>query len=226
MVYSNVISGKFISRPNRFIANVEIDGAEHVAHVKNTGRCKELFIPGAEVYLQISDKPGRKTKYDVIAIEQEDRIINIDSQIPNKVFGEFVAQGGFLDNVTYVKPECAYKNSRFDFYIEADDRKIFAEVKGVTLDEDGVARFPDAPTERGIKHLNELADSVENGYTAYVVFIIQMNGIKRFEPNYKMHQAFGDALKPAAGKGVNVIALDCEVSPDSITIKGKIPVCL
>lgn len=226
MIYSNVISGKFVSRPNRFIANVEIDGEEHIAHVKNTGRCKELFIPGAEVYLQISDNPDRKTKYDVIAIKKGDKVINIDSQIPNKVFGEFVAQGGFLNNVTYVKPECTYKNSRFDFYIEADGRKIFAEVKGVTLDEGGVARFPDAPTERGVKHLNELADSVENGYTAYVVFIIQMKGIKHFEPNYKMHQAFGDTLKAATGIGVNVIAYDCEVTPNSITIDGKIPVCL
>lgn len=226
MKYSNVISGKFVSRPNRFTAIVEVGGLEQTVHVKNTGRCRELFVPGAEVYLQKAENPARKTKYDVIGVKKADRIINIDSQIPNKVFGEFVSCGDFLNDVTYIRPECTYKNSRFDFYIEADGKKIFVEIKGVTLDEDGVARFPDAPTERGIKHLRELTDAVENGYTAYAVFIIQMKGIKYFEPNYQMHQAFGDALNEAAEAGVNVLAFDCVVTEDSICIDNSIPVRL
>ena len=224
MIYSNVISAIFISRPNRFIANVLLNGSEEIAHIKNTGRCAELFVRGAEVYLQVSNNPERKTKYDVIAVKKGDRIINIDSQIPNKVFGEYVEHGLFLDNVTLLKPEFTYKKSRFDFYIETDTDKIFVEVKGVTLDEDGVARFPDAPTERGIKHLNELSDAVNNGYKAYAVFVIQMKGIKRFEPNYKMHAAFGEALKNAANNGVNVIAYDCVVTYDSIMIDDELPV--
>lgn len=226
MVYSNIISAKFISRPNRFIANVEVDGKVEIAHVKNTGRCKELFLPDTEVYLQICDNPARKTKYDVIAVKKGNKVINIDSQIPNKVFEEYINQGRFLNGITLIKPECVYKNSRFDFYLETNTDKIFVEVKGVTLDENGVARFPDAPTERGVKHLNELVDALKNGYKAYAVFIIQMKGIERFEPNIKMHAAFGEALKNAQKSGVNIIALDCMVCADSISIDAEVPVLL
>ncbi len=226
MIYSNIVSGNFISRPNRFIAIVEIDGVAETVHVKNTGRCKELFLPGAEVYLQRSDNPNRKTQFDIVAVKKGKEVINIDSQIPNKVFHEFVSDGRFIDGVTLIKPESAYKNSRFDFYIEANNQKIYAEIKGVTLEENGIAKFPDAPTERGIKHLNELSDAVRNGYLAYAVFIIQMKGIEHFEPNYKMHKAFADTLKAAQQSGVNVIAYDCIVSPESIELDNQIPIII
>ena len=214
MMYKNTVTGKFLNRPNRFIANVEIDGKTEVCHVKNTGRCKELLVPDARVILEQSHNPDRKTKYDLVAVYKGDMLINMDSQAPNKVFGEWAVQSGFFGNVTKIKPECKYKNSRFDFYIEADDKKIFAEVKGVTLEEDGVVMFPDAPTERGIKHINELADAVKNGYEAYVFFIIQMEKCKFFTPNTKTHPEFADALKDA--KGVNIMALNCKVTEQTL----------
>ena len=213
-MYEKVVSGKFISRPNRFIANVEIDGKTEVCHVKNTGRCRELLVPDARVILQLSDNPNRKTKYDLVAVYKGDMLINMDSQAPNKVFGEWAVESGFFGEISKIKPECKYKNSRFDFYIEAEGKRIFVEVKGVTLEEDGVVMFPDAPTERGIKHLNELADAVENGYEAYVFFIIQMEKCKFFTPNRKTHPQFADALKD--DKGVNIVALDCKVTEQTL----------
>lgn len=226
MKYNNVIKGEFISRPNRFIAHVKIDGKTEIAHVKNTGRCKELFLPGTVLYLQKSDNPTRKTKYDVIAVEKGNRIINIDSQIPNKVFEEFLCKSEFLGRIDYIKPECVYKKSRFDFYLESGKRKIFVEVKGVTLEEDNIVRFPDAPTERGVKHLNELSAAVKDGYEAYVVFVIQMNDVKLFEPNRDTHPEFAVALENAAKNGVGVYAFDCETDYDSITIKSKVDICI
>lgn len=222
MVYNNIKSGRFISRPNRFIANIEIDGEICVCHVKNTGRCAELLLPGAHVFVQCCDNPNRKTKYDLIAVYKGERLINIDSQAPNKVFGEWIES--YFKNVTYVKPEAKYKNSRFDFYIEADERKIFAEVKGVTLENDGEVKFPDAPTLRGVKHLNELSDCISEGFEAYVFFIVQMKDVKYFSPNRKTHPEFAAALEKALENGVNVCCVDCNVSPDSLTVGDFVPV--
>lgn len=224
MQYKNIIEGKFISRPNRFIANVEISGKTEVCHVKNTGRCRELLIPGAVVYLEKSDNPNRKTKYDLISVYKGDRLINMDSQAPNKVFGEWLENGSLFKNVSLIRPETKYKNSRFDFYAEADGKRIFAEVKGVTLERDGVALFPDAPTERGIKHINELCECVIDGYEGYIVFVVQMSGVKHFAPNIETHKAFADALKNAEKCGVNILCLDCITERNSLRINEYVPV--
>jgi len=222
MIYENIKQGKFISRPNRFIANVEIDGKVEVCHVKNTGRCRELLVPGATVYLQKSDKPERKTKYDLITVLKENQLINMDSQAPNKVFGEWICR--YFKNVTFIKPEAKYKNSRFDFYIEADGEKIFVEVKGVTLENDGVVKFPDAPTTRGVKHLNELCECIKDGYRAYVFFVIQMENAKYFSPNSDTHPEFAQALLKAKEHGVEICAVSCRVEPDLLEIKGFVDV--
>ena len=226
MKYKNTIEGTFISRPNRFIAHVAVDGIEHICHVKNTGRCRELLVPGCRVILEDSNNPLRKTKYDLIAVYKGDKLINMDSQAPNKVVGEWLASGAFSDNVTLIKPEFTYKNSRFDFYIEADGRKIFAEVKGVTLEENGVVLFPDAPTERGVKHVNELIEAVENGYEAYIFFVVQMEKCRYFIPNEKMHPEFAEALRLADQKGVKIRALNCRVTENELNIIGDIDVRL
>ena len=219
MRYKNIVKGTFINRPNRFIANVDIEGAPTVCHVKNTGRCRELLIPGATVFLEKSDNPERKTQYDLIAVYKEENLFNIDSQAPNKVFGEWLMSGNScFDNITYIKPECKYGNSRFDFYIEADGRKIFAEVKGVTLENDGILSFPDAPTERGTKHIRELCDCINNGYEAVVAFVIQIKNAKYFTPNADHDPAFAQELKNAHRKGVRIIALCCDVTSDSLSI--------
>lgn len=218
MKYNNIYEGTFISRPNRFIAHVEIDGKTEVCHVKNTGRCRELLIPGVKVYLEKSDKPERKTKFDLICVKKGDILINMDSQAPNKVFYEWAKKGEYFKNITLIKPECKYKNSRFDFYIEADGEKIFVEVKGVTLEENGVLMFPDAPTERGVKHINELAIAVENGYKGYIFFVAQMKPCKVFTPNRITHPEFADALKKAAQAGVEVRCVNCIVTPDTLEI--------
>ena len=224
MKYENIIAGRFISRPNRFIAYVEINGKEEVCHVKNTGRCKELLIPGAKVFLVESRNPARKTKYDLVAVYKGNKLINMDSQAPNKVFYEW-AEKYFGSNAS-IRPETKYKNSRFDCYIEVESRRIFVEVKGVTLEIDGVAKFPDAPTERGIKHIEELVDAYHEGYEAYIFFVVQMKGIKYFTPNYGTHRAFGEALKKAKNAGVNVICVDCNVTPDTLEIDQFIKVDL
>lgn len=216
MTYNNIFKAKFISRPNRFIAHIEIDGRKEVAHVKNTGRCRELLTDGATVFVQKSDNPARKTKYDLIGVLKGSRMINMDSQIPNKVFGEWAQNSGFFGDLTVMKAEKSYGNSRFDYYLETEKDKIFVEVKGVTLEQDGVVLFPDAPTERGVKHINELCSCIDDGYRAYIFFIIQMDNVKYFTPNRKTHPEFADALKNAAEKGVGVYALDCKVSEDSI----------
>lgn len=222
MKYNNIVKGEFVDRPNRFIANVIINGKTEVCHVKNTGRCKELLIKGATVYLQKADNPNRKTKYDLIAVQKGDRLINMDSQIVNSVAIEYLPK--MFDDITYIKPECKYGNSRFDIYVETKTDKIFVEVKGVTLENDGVVRFPDAPTERGVKHLKELQKAVTEGYRAYVLFVVQMDNVLYFEPNRETHPEFAETLKNVREKGVNVIACQCDVTPESITIKNQIPV--
>ncbi len=220
MKYTNIIKGEFIDRPNRFIANVLIDNNIEICHIKNTGRCKELLVKGSTVYLQKSDNPNRNTKYDLIAVQKGDRLINMDSQIVNYVALEFVPN--LFDNIKFIKPEYKYGNSRFDIYVETDKDKIFIEVKGVTLENDGVVSFPDAPTERGIKHLKELQKAVTEGYRAYVLFVVQMSDVKYFEPNNKTHPEFAEELKNAKENGVVPLSFDCAVTPDSIEIKNPV----
>ena len=226
MKYGHTEKGIFVSRPNRFIAHVNVGGAVEVCHVKNTGRCRELLTDGATVILERSANTERKTKYDLIAVYKGDILINIDSQAPNKVVGEWIASGGFDRGVTLVRPEYTYGNSRFDFYIEVGERKIFAEVKGVTLEENGVFLFPDAPTERGVKHIRELTEATERGYEAYVIFVIQSERCKYFTPNTKMHREFAEALRVASQKGVRIKALTCSVYEDTLEIRGETKVVL
>ena len=226
MRYERIYEGIFLERPNRFIAYIEIDGQVETVHVKNTGRCKELLQPGAKVFVQKAANAERKTQWDLIGVQKGDRMINMDSQIPNKVVEEWIRAGNLFEKVTLVKPETTYGKSRFDLYIEADGRKIFMEIKGVTLEEDGVVRFPDAPTERGVKHLQELIQAKKDGYEAYVFFVIQMKGVKYFAPNMVTHAAFGEALKEASESGVKVLAYDCNVKADEITICNPIEVYL
>ena len=228
MKYDSIVLGRFLARPNRFIAHVKVGGREIIAHVKNTGRCKELLLPGATVYLQDwgEEHFGRKTRYDLIAVEKGSLLVNMDSQAPNKVFDEWARAGGFVPGLTYLKPEAKWGNSRFDFYWEAGTRRGFVEVKGVTLEQDGLVRFPDAPTERGVKHLEELILAREEGYETAVCFVIQMEGMRVFSPNDETHPAFGAALRKAAAAGVNVIAMECCVAPDSLRITKEIPISL
>ena len=230
MVYGKILPGVFLARPNRFIAHVEMGGRVEVCHVKNTGRCRELLIPGVRVWLEESASSARKTKYDLIAVEKEREdgplFINMDAQAPNKVFGEWAAAGGLGFAPELLRPETRYGSSRFDFYWEHGARRGFWEVKGVTLEEDNVARFPDAPTLRGVKHLEELIAARRDGYEAGVCFIVQMAGMERVEPNDAAHPAFGEALRRAARAGVEVLALECRAEPVRLTAGGKIPVRL
>ncbi len=224
MTYNNIKRGIFLSRPNRFIAHIEIDGKEEICHVKNTGRCKELLNPGARVLVQKSSNLERKTKYDLISVYKGKRLINMDSQAPNKVFGEWA--GEYFKNISYIKPEAKYKNSRFDFYIEAEGKKIFAEIKGVTLEDDGVVLFPDAPTERGVKHIKELCSAIDDGYEAYIFFVVQMEGVKYFTTNKNTHPEFALALKEAEKKGVNICCVDCYADETELKIKKEVKVIL
>lgn len=226
MRYDNILPGKFISRPNRFIANIEINGKVEVCHVKNTGRCKELLTPNAEVFVQKSNNPNRKTKFSLISVIKGNRLINMDSQVPNKVVHEWLLSGGLFDDITLIKPETKYNNSRFDFYVETKNKKIFIEVKGATLENEGIVRFPDAPTERGVKHVKELCDCLNEGYEAYVIFVIQMKNVSYFEPNSETHKEFADVLRSAKKIGVHVLAVDCEVNKDTIDIKNFVNVRL
>ncbi|MDD7289181.1 MAG: DNA/RNA nuclease SfsA [Clostridiales bacterium] len=226
MTYPNSIPARFLSRPNRFVAQVELDGVETTVHVKNTGRCRELLVPGARVWLVKSDNPSRKTAYDLVAVEKGDRLINMDSQAPNAVFGEWAQAGCFVPGLTLLKPEYKHGDSRFDFYWEAGDRKGFVEVKGVTLEQNGAVYFPDAPTQRGIKHLHGLTTCLDEGYEAAVCFVIQMEQAYFFSPNDETHPAFGEALRQAHAAGVRVLALSCSVTPDSLSISAPVPVRL
>ena len=216
MEYRDVVRGRFLSRPNRFIALVELDGAETVCHVKNTGRCRELLTPGAA--------PGRKTAYDLIAVEKGSRLINMDAQAPNRVFGEFART--FDPQALSVRPEYRFGASRLDFCLERPDGLHLVEVKGVTLEEGGHARFPDAPTERGVKHLRELISAVEQGHRATAFFLIQMANVTDFAPNDDTQPAFGAMLRRAAAAGVQLAAYDCRVTPDSLTVGSPVPVRL
>lgn len=222
MRYENTCRAEFVSRPNRFIAHVLVDGSPVVCHVKNTGRCKELLVPGARVILQKSANPARKTAYDLIAVYKGERLINMDAAAPNAVCAEWLASGGLGFKPERIRAECKHGDSRFDFYLEHNGQGAFIEVKGVTLEEDGVVRFPDAPTERGVKHLRGLAQCVWEGYEAWAVFIIQMRGVQYFEPNWATHPAFAQALREARAAGVNVIALDCHVTEDSLEVYGPV----
>ena len=226
MRYEHIKTGRFISRPNRFVAQVELSGRTEVCHVKNTGRCRELLTPGAQVYLEESSNPARKTKYDLVAVKKGERLINMDSQAPNRAVKEWLEKKRLFPDLTVLKPETTYQTSRFDFYIEAGDRKVFLEVKGVTLEEDGVVRFPDAPTQRGVKHIRELMECVKDGYQAMILFVIQMKGVRYLEPNDETHLAFGEALRSAQKAGVQILACDCLVTEDSMEIDEPVEVCL
>ena len=215
MKYKEIVTGIFIERPNRFVAHIDIDGSIHTVHVKNTGRCKELLLPGVEVYLAVSDNPARKTRYDLVAVEKAGfGLINIDSQAPNAVVKEWLLRQDY----DYVRPEYTYGNSRIDFYMEKSNDKYLMEVKGCTLEIDGIGYFPDAPTERGIKHLRELTAASALGYKSILAFVIQMEGVHMVRPNMETHPAFGQAMKEALDAGVEILYLECKVTKDSIEI--------
>ncbi|MGN0613136.1 MAG: DNA/RNA nuclease SfsA [Porcipelethomonas sp.] len=233
MKYEKVIPAKFISRPNRFVAQAELDGREIPVHVKNTGRCRELLVPGAVIYLEdFTYRQGkRKLLYDIVAVEKGSLLINMDSQAPNKVVKEALENGTVhlpdMAELSFIKAEKVYGDSRFDFYVkDINGREGFLEVKGVTLENNGVASFPDAPTERGIKHLDELAKAKNEGCNAYVLFVIQMSGMTLFTPNDETHRAFGEALRHARLSGVNVLAYECAVTPDTLEITKPVPIKL
>lgn len=226
MRYHDVREARFLSRPNRFIAHVELDGKEEVVHVKNTGRCRELLTPGARVWLEEGRNPDRKTRWDLIAVLKGDRLINMDSQAPNQVAREWLEAGGLFPRADRIQPEYTYGNSRFDLYAEAEGRKILMEVKGVTLEEEGVVRFPDAPSQRAVKHLEELVRAREEGYETYVFFVIQMKDVKCFTPNRETHPEFAQALERAAAAGVKILACDCRVEPDRLEAADPVPVVL
>lgn len=228
MKYGNMIEARFLRCVNRFTAFVELNGQEEMVHVKNTGRCKELLVEGARVFLEEADKEGRKTKYSLIAVYKGDVLVNMDSQAPNQMAAEALAEGKIeeIGEVDFLKREVKYENSRFDLFYQKGEKKGFIEVKGVTLEEDGVAKFPDAPTERGAKHLRELIKAKEEGYEAAVLFVIQMKGVKEFRPNEERDKNFTEALWEAAAAGVQVLAYDCHVEVGNVIIENKIPVKL
>lgn len=226
MYYNNILKANFIDRPNRFIANIRVNGENTIAHVKNTGRCKELLLPQATIYVQHNDNSKRKTKYSLIAVEKGNLLINMDSQAPNKVVHEWLEKEQPFGTLKFLKPETVYGNSRFDFYLETNTRKMFLEVKGVTLENNGIVKFPDAPTQRGVKHIEELCHCLQDGYEAAIIFVVQMQGMKYFTPNRKTHSEFAEALIKAQGLGVKILAVECSVTPNSLEIVGKIPIHL
>lgn len=225
MRYKNMVPGIFHSRPNRFIAHVDIGGQDTVCHVKNTGRCKELLVPGATVYCQHFDSANRKTQYDLIAVRKGDRLINMDSQAPNAAAKEWLLSGG-LGDISQLRPETVHGDSRFDFSFIKDSKQCFLEVKGVTLENDGVCAFPDAPTQRGVKHLQGLTQAVREGFGGYVLFVIQMTDVKYLRPNDDTDPAFSQALRDAAAAGVQVLAVDCCITEDSMVIQNPVEVRL
>ena len=218
MTYDNMTPGIFLARPNRFIAHIEIDGTVEICHVKNTGRCRELLVPGCTVYCQRSDNPNRKTKFDLIAVQKGDRLINMDSQAPNMAAGEWL-RGGGLGELTDLRAEVKHGDSRYDFSFIKDGKRCFLEVKGCTLENDGVCAFPDAPTERGAKHIRGLTAAAREGYGAYILFVIQMSDVKYIRPHDETDPNFGTALREAAQNGVQVLAMDCSVTPDTMEIR-------
>lgn len=227
--YRKIVGGTFLSRPNRFIAKVLVNGCEETVHVKNTGRCKELLVNGAEVWLEVSDNPARKTKYDLVSVKKQREglppfMINMDSQMPNAAVEEWLKSRNIFGKGAVIEREKTYGESRFDFRITEGEKVTYLEVKGVTLENGGIAYFPDAPTERGVKHLTELVKCRKDGFGAYLVFVIQMKGISEFRPNDATHKAFGDALRNAIAQGVKCMAVDCVVTADSMTIDKEIPI--
>lgn len=215
MKYKHIIHGKFHSRPNRFLAKVWVEGKLETVHVKNTGRCKELLLPDARVILEVSDNPNRKTRYDLISVYKASLgWVNIDSQAPNKVVKEWLEKQGY----TFIKPEYTYGDSRIDFYMEQGEQQYLMEVKGCTLEMDGIGYFPDAPTKRGVKHLRELTKAVQEGWQCYAVFVIQMEGINEVRANVATHREFGDALEEAKAAGVKVLCLGCKVTEDALEV--------
>ena len=225
MKYENMVPGTFLSRPNRFIAHVEIAGQEQIVHVKNTGRCRELLPVGAQVYCQHFDNSRRKTAYDLIAVQKGDLLINMDSQVPNAAVKEWLSSGG-LGQLENLRPETVHGDSRFDFSFTKDGKPCFLEVKGVTLEENGICAFPDAPTERGTKHLRGLIRAVREGCEAYVLFVIQMSPVRYLHPNDATDPAFAAALREASAAGVHILAMDCAVAVDEMTLKSPVPVIL
>lgn len=226
MRYDNITQGIFLDRPNRFVADVDINGQVWPCHVKNTGRCRELLRPGVPVYLRESPDPARKTRYDLICVKKNGQLVNIDSQIPNHAVAEWLKKGMLFPRDARIWMEKRYGNSRFDIYVEAGDRRAYLEVKGVTLEIGGQARFPDAPTERGVKHVRELIQCLQDGYEAYLIFVIQMAGIQGFAPNWATHPEFGQALQDARQAGVKLLAYSCQVQPDEIVLDAPVPIDL
>lgn len=228
MQYGTMREARFLRRINRFTAFVELDGQEEMVHVKNTGRCKELLIKGAKVFLEEADKEGRKTKYSLIAVYKGNVLVNMDSQAPNQMAAEALAEGKIAEigSVDFLKREVKYGNSRFDLYYQQGEKKGFIEVKGITLEEDGIAMFPDAPTERGTKHLRELIRAKEEGYESAVLFVIQMKGIIEFRPNEERDRKFTEALRDAASAGVKILAYDCGVEIGKVWMEERVPVHL
>lgn len=225
MTYAKIVSGTFLKRPNRFIAHIEINGKEEICHVKNTGRCRELLTPGAKVYCLDAQSPTRKTRYDLIAVQKGCRLINMDSQAPNTAVKEWLSAGG-LGKLENLRTESKHGDSRFDFSFQKDGIPCFLEVKGVTLETDSVCAFPDAPTLRGTKHLRELTALAKQGYGAYVLFVIQMSDVSCFQPNDPTDPTFAAALRQAAQAGVQILAMDCAVTPDTMTLRTPVPIHL
>ena len=224
MRYGEIITGTFVARPNRFIAHVRLQGEEVVCHVKNTGRCRELLRPGVRVWLEKGTNPNRKTAYDLVTVEKDGRLVNMDAQAPNRIFGEWA--NNLEPGIIRVCPEVFFEDSRLDFLLETEQGKHYVEVKGVTLEENGHVLFPDAPTERGVRHLHTLIRAVEQGYRATVFFVVQMADVLDFSPNDKTYPEFGQALRKAAAAGVQVLAYTCRVTPEEVTIDCPIPVIL
>ncbi len=228
MYYERMEEAKFVERPNRFVAYVKRLGEAEttICHVKNTGRCKELLVPDATIYIQKSDNPNRKTAYDLIGVKKGERLVNMDSQAPNQAVEEWLRKGNLFSQNAVIRREVVYGESRFDFYVEDGERKAFLEVKGVTLEEEGIASFPDAPTERGVKHIKELVKCIQDSYEAYLLFVIQMKGIAEMRPNDGTHAAFGEALREAAHQGVKILAYDCFVSMNEMVLEAPVTVNL
>ncbi|MEE1321403.1 MAG: DNA/RNA nuclease SfsA [Acutalibacteraceae bacterium] len=226
MKYNNIHKAKFIKRLNRFVCEVELEGEKVLCHVKNTGRCRELLKEGVTVYLQKSDNPDRKYKYSLITVRKGERLVNMDSQAPNKAVHEWLKSEKLFKNITYLKPESTYGKSRFDFYFEYEGKKAYMEVKGVTLENDGIVSFPDAPTERGVKHINELCECVKQGYEAYIMFVVQMKDVLYFTPNAENDPAFAKAIRKAENKGVKVLCYDCEITENEMKLKDEVVIKL
>ena len=219
MKYNKTVKAKFIERPNRFVAKVLLEEEEIYCHVKNTGRCRELLVPGATVWLEDSENPNRKYRYSLVTVQKGERLVNMDSQAPNKAVGEWLSGGGLFKDIHLLKPESKYGTSRFDFYCEYEEKKAYIEVKGVTLENDNIVSFPDAPTERGARHVKELAECIKDGFEAYIIFVVQMKNVLYFRPNEVNDPAFAAALKDAEKQGVKILAVDCSVDEKSMKIE-------